>query len=112
MANVDVDWPDGLKRTLEWYSGLNLEIVRNPSLACMLAGVSFFRRLLGYVFETIIRYIDAFVYYECRYALGPIVLILILILPWVYSRMRCSREIAHTTFRHFMLAMLFGRTRC
>ena len=49
LAKINIAWPAGLKDTLQWFSGLNLEITQLPSLACMLAETPFSRQLLGCV---------------------------------------------------------------
>ena len=106
MANIDFSWPKQLESTFKWASALNLEIVRLPSLACMLADTQFLTRLLGY---DLIKHLSLAQRYNAhRYALGPMVVILILLLPWLWSRIRCSRDVARVTFTHFMTLKLFG----
>ena len=48
LALTNIPWPEGLKKTLQWFSSMNLEISLIPSAACMLDGTSFLGQLLLY----------------------------------------------------------------
>ena len=43
---TDIPWPEGLKKALQWFSIMNLEITLIPSAACMLDDMSFLGQLL------------------------------------------------------------------
>ena len=47
LALVNIDWPQQLKGTLKWFSGINLEIAQLPSMACVFADGSFLQQVLG-----------------------------------------------------------------
>jgi hypothetical protein len=72
----------------------------------MLADVSFVERLLGYVHTQKIA-LNIHRLCACRYALSPILIICILIIPWLWSRRRRSVAVAYATFTNFMSLKLF-----
>ena len=90
---------------MKWFSATNLDIVQLPSVACMVADVSFAEQLLGCVPKKTALSIHMLC--ACRYALSPILIICILIIPWLWSRRRRSAAIAYATFTNFMSLKLF-----
>ena len=96
LAAINVLWPEDLRRWIQWASGLNLELTQLPSLACMMRDVSFLQRLIGYT-------------------LGPFVVVLIMLLPWLWvwscGAVRAAGsgppDMAAATFQQFMSLSLF-----
>ena len=89
LTQINIEWPSSLQSTFAFFSTLDLDIIQLPSTACMFKEASFLSRLIFY-------------------GLGPIGFILIMLLPWLWARVRnYDHEVAYAAFKTFMSSMLF-----
>ena len=70
---------------------------------------SFFECFLGYYCQNDFAWMHVL---RSRYALSPIIVALVLFLPWLWARLHYSSATARATFKHFMSLVLFGMHAC